>query len=290
MDTELLKTFLEVNRTRHFGKAAEHLFLTQSAVSARIRQLEQILGVDLFTRTRNNVQLTPQGERLLRHAENILNAWTRARQEIAVTGKSIGTLAVGSVPTLWDIYLSDWLVGLARSTPHLSVTAEAHGADVLLRRVRERTLDLAVGFESPQMADISVVELAGIRLVMVSSLSGLTPQAALERDDYLLVDWGTGFANAHAQAFAGAPPPRLRIGLGRLAHRLLRTLGGSAYLPESMVAEDLAGGRLSLVAGAPPMQRATFAFHHPESNYDGRIDGLLALLSGLSAGSGGESG
>jgi len=37
VDIELLKTFLEVNRTRHFGKAAEHLFLTQSAVSARIR-------------------------------------------------------------------------------------------------------------------------------------------------------------------------------------------------------------------------------------------------------------
>ncbi len=40
MDTELLKTFLEVSRTRHFGRAAESLYLTQSAVSFRIRQLE----------------------------------------------------------------------------------------------------------------------------------------------------------------------------------------------------------------------------------------------------------
>ncbi|MGB1090783.1 MAG: LysR family transcriptional regulator, partial [Oceanobacter sp.] len=37
MDTELLKTFLEVSRTRHFGRAAENLFLTQSAVSFRVR-------------------------------------------------------------------------------------------------------------------------------------------------------------------------------------------------------------------------------------------------------------
>ncbi len=48
MDTELLKTFLEVSRTRHFGRAAEALYLTQSAVSFRIRQLENQLGVNLL--------------------------------------------------------------------------------------------------------------------------------------------------------------------------------------------------------------------------------------------------
>ncbi|MGH8579235.1 MAG: LysR family transcriptional regulator [Gammaproteobacteria bacterium] len=48
MDTEVLKTFLEVNRTRHFGKAAGNLFITQSAVSARVRQLEEAVGVALF--------------------------------------------------------------------------------------------------------------------------------------------------------------------------------------------------------------------------------------------------
>jgi DNA-binding transcriptional LysR family regulator len=74
MDIDLLKTFLEVNRTRHFGRAAENLFLTQSAVSARVRQLEDTIGVPLFTRTRNDIQLTPAGTRLLKYAESILNA------------------------------------------------------------------------------------------------------------------------------------------------------------------------------------------------------------------------
>ena len=64
MDTELLKTFLEVSRTRHFGRAAESLYLTQSAVSFRIRQLENQLGVNLFTRHRNNIRLTAAGNRL----------------------------------------------------------------------------------------------------------------------------------------------------------------------------------------------------------------------------------
>ena len=147
MDTELLRTFLEVNRTRHFGQAAEHLCLTQSAVSARIRQLEQTLGVALFTRVRNNVQLTPQGERLVRHAEAMLNTWTRARQEIALAAVSKASLAVGAVPGLWDILLQDWLLSLAAAHPQLSITAETHPAQLLLRRVRERTLDLAFAFE-----------------------------------------------------------------------------------------------------------------------------------------------
>ncbi|WP_348253738.1 LysR family transcriptional regulator, partial [Salmonella enterica] len=57
VDRELLKTFVEVSRTRHFGRAAEALCLTQSAVSSRISQLENQLGVNLCTRHRNNRRL-----------------------------------------------------------------------------------------------------------------------------------------------------------------------------------------------------------------------------------------
>ena len=60
-----IEDFVEVVRTRHFSKAAENLYITQSAVSFRIRQLEQGLGVNLFIRQRNNIQLTAPGERLL---------------------------------------------------------------------------------------------------------------------------------------------------------------------------------------------------------------------------------
>lgn len=82
MDTELLKTFLEVQKTRHFGKAAENLYLTQSAISFRIRQLEQNLGVALFTRYRNNIQLTAAGELLLPHASAVLSAIGAAKEQI----------------------------------------------------------------------------------------------------------------------------------------------------------------------------------------------------------------
>ncbi|MFT6737918.1 MAG: DNA-binding transcriptional LysR family regulator, partial [Kangiellaceae bacterium] len=65
VDIRFLVTFIEVSHTRHFGKAAENLYLTSAAVSARIKQVEEYFSVSLFTRHRNNIQLTSAGKKLL---------------------------------------------------------------------------------------------------------------------------------------------------------------------------------------------------------------------------------
>ncbi|VDZ97041.1 transcriptional regulator HdfR [Salmonella enterica subsp. enterica] len=108
MDTELLKTFLEVSRTRHFGRAAEALYLTQSAVSFRIRQLENQLGVNLFTRHRNNIRLTTAGEKLLPYAETLMNTWQAARKEVAHTSRH-NEFSIGASASLWECMLNAWL-------------------------------------------------------------------------------------------------------------------------------------------------------------------------------------
>lgn len=96
MDTELLRTFLEVNKTRHFGRASENLYLTQAAVSARVKQLESQLGVPLFIRARNNIQLTIEGERLVPHAETILLAWSRVKQDVALKPEQKQQINIGN--------------------------------------------------------------------------------------------------------------------------------------------------------------------------------------------------
>ncbi len=102
LDIELLKTFLEVRKTRHFGKAADNLYLTQAAVSARIRQLEDMLGVRLFVRSRNNIQLTSEGERLVSHAQTVLLAWSRARQDLALDTGQSSQIHIGVRSGLWN--------------------------------------------------------------------------------------------------------------------------------------------------------------------------------------------
>ena len=113
MDTEILRTFLEVNRTRHFARAADNLYLTQAAVSARIRQLEAQVGARLFSRNRNNIQLTPAGHRLVPHAEAGLASWNRALLEVGAETEGRALVALGCLPSLREIFLDDWLSDLA---------------------------------------------------------------------------------------------------------------------------------------------------------------------------------
>ena len=113
MDIELLRTFMEVNRTRHFGEAAEALHLTQAAVSARIKQLESILGVRLFDRLKRDIRLTPEGHRLLRYADMLISGWRKARQDVSAGGAA-QQLAIGGSVRLWDVALQDWFISLRR--------------------------------------------------------------------------------------------------------------------------------------------------------------------------------
>lgn len=260
MDIDLLKTFLEVNRTRHFGRAAENLFLTQSAVSARVRQLEETIGVPLFTRTRNDIQLTPAGTRLLKYAESILNAWNRARQDAALGNRAGAALAVGGAYSLWDVLLQEWTHTLYRELPHVALHAEAHGQEVLVRRLLDGALDVAFMFEPPQMAELDAEEVASIRLILVASEASLAAREAVGKG-YIHTDWGTSFAIAHARHFPDMPPPQVHMGLGRMALAFLLDCGGASYLAEPMVREHLDEQRLHRVKDAPEIDRPVYAVY-----------------------------
>ncbi|HTO28821.1 MAG TPA: LysR family transcriptional regulator, partial [Devosia sp.] len=79
MDITLAKTFLAITETGSFVTAAARLNVTQTAVSARVRALEEQLGRRLFVRNKSGARLTPAGERFVKHAINLIQVWDRAR-------------------------------------------------------------------------------------------------------------------------------------------------------------------------------------------------------------------
>ena len=278
MDIDLLKTFLEVYRTRHFGRTAENLYLTQSAVSARIRLLEETLGAPLFTRTRNDIQLTPAGTRLLKYAESILNAWNRARQDAALGEEDKISLAIGGAYSLWDILLQEWTHRLYGELPQVALQAEAHGPEVLIRRLLDRALDIAFMFEPPQMAELQVREIALIKLIMVADRPHLTAREAVGQG-YIMADWGTSYAISHARHFPDMPPPAVRMGLGRMALAFLLYNGGAVYLAEQMVSEHLQLGRLYRVEDAPVIDRQVHAVYPLASERKTLLEQVLSFLT-----------
>ncbi len=84
MDINVARTFLEVVKTGSFVRAAANLNLTQTAVSARIRVLEQNLDRKVFVRNKAGARLTPAGEQFFRFATSLVQVWDRARRAAAV--------------------------------------------------------------------------------------------------------------------------------------------------------------------------------------------------------------
>lgn len=273
MDINDFATFIEVSRTRHFGQAAKNLCITQSTVSARIRLLEQQLGTTLFIRERNNIQLTPAGEKMLTYAELITTAWHRARQEIGISQPGQLPFLIGGMVSLWDILLQKWIQQLYQHNKQLALHAEAHGHDVLVRRTLNNTIDVAFVYDAPQNDNLVVRSIANINLIMVSPKPQTAAQAISQ--DYILVDWGTSFLTQHARQFPELPNPKLHIGLGRIALEFIMSCGGSAYLAEPMVQFQLRKGSLYRIEDAPVIERSAYAIFNRKNEKADLINRLL---------------
>jgi len=273
MDVGLLKAFVEVYSARHFGHAAKNLFISQSAVSARIKQLEDELGVRLFTRDRNNIELTSAGKKFLVYAENILNTWNRARQEIAVPEGVDTLLSVAALPSIWDIFLEDWLSWVHKGNATTALQTSVLRSDVMIRSLLDGTLDLGFVFDPPKTPQLLAKELVPVPLIMVSTEKGIIAAEAV-KENYILVDWGTSFGMIHARQYPDMPPPMLRTSVGRIALNFLKNCGGSAYLPEAMVIEQL-GSSLFRVDDAATVHKDAYAIYSLTSSKKEIIEKVL---------------
>ncbi len=97
LDSRKLLAFATLAHCGSFTQTARELYLTQSAVSHAIKSLEEELEARLFDRLGRQARLTPTGQRLLVHAERILDEMQRARQDLTVPGRA----PVVGVPAPW---------------------------------------------------------------------------------------------------------------------------------------------------------------------------------------------
>jgi DNA-binding transcriptional LysR family regulator len=141
LDLRLLRHFVAVAEELHFTRAAASLYLTQQALSRDIRRLEEQLGVSLFTRTTRRVALTPEGQRLLTRARELLELHDRTVQEMHNAHRPllVDLLAEGHTPVR---VLHD----ARERAPHLELVARFHGGmGASLRLLLAGQLDVAFG-------------------------------------------------------------------------------------------------------------------------------------------------
>ncbi len=279
MDTELLRTFLEVRNTRHFGRAAANLFITQAAVSARIRQLEEALGAPLFIRHRNNIQLSSEGERLVPHAETVLQALDRARRDMQLSDPVAGRVYLGVRTGIWSAALQARLHTLQRQEPELALRVESREPGELIRKLLDRSLDVAIAYEPPGVAELESTAIGRLTLRLYSSGPGDSVEQALG-GNYVFLDWGGGFARFHSKRFGEPRLPRLHTNLNDLASDYLAEFGGACFLPASLE-QQLAALGLSPVAEVPVFSRQLNLVYHSSSSQRPLIERVARHFEGV---------
>jgi DNA-binding transcriptional LysR family regulator len=172
LDLRLLRHFVAVAEELHFTRAAARLFLAQQALSRDVARLERQLGVRLFTRTTRRVALTPDGERLLVRARELLALHDQTVQELHGPGEGrpllVDLLAEGHTPTRV-------LHAARRHAPHAELVARYHGGfGAALALLLAGRLDVAFGRSEGLGRPFPAAQLVR-RLVRLEPLALLLP-------------------------------------------------------------------------------------------------------------------
>ena len=120
---ELYKVFYHVASTLSFSEASKQLFISQSAVSQSIKTLERKLDKTLFIRSTKHVQLTPEGEILLRHIEPAMHFIRRGEAQLLDAAATGGQIRIGASDTICRYFLVPYLERFHRDFPsaHIKV-------------------------------------------------------------------------------------------------------------------------------------------------------------------------
>lgn len=261
MDTELLKTFLEVQKTRHFGKAADNLYLTQSAVSFRIRQLEQSLGVTLFNRFRNNIQLTTAGEMLLPHAQAVLSAIASAKQQIASNYHPQRPLQLSLSPELSVLFTDATPNNTLLSTPQ-HCQLQFIPTDVLCRQTQSAHDGMVLfGHQLPEPQPLQVMCLGYLELVAVTAAA-----AGVEVDTEIAAFQAEGSLGLATIPRITQSTIHLNCATPDVLLKWVESSAGCAYLPLVMIKEAVTQKHLQQLA-LPALRIPVWAYSQIEASW-----------------------
>jgi DNA-binding transcriptional LysR family regulator len=264
LDIILARTFLEVVATGSFLIASERLHVTQTAVSARIRTLEDQLGRRLFIRNKSGARLTPAGEQFRRFATTLVQVWERARQQVALPPGRADIVGIGGELSLWSPLMADWLIWMRKHCPDVALRADIDLPDRLLNRLQDGSLDVAVLYGPPARADLITELVSEEKLILVTT----SRDGSYEPENYIQVDWGTRFKTNVESAFPELATPSVSVSLGPLALSYLLSVGGAGYFRLTAVQPFLADKRLTRVADAPEFSYSVHAVYSSRGDGD----------------------
>ncbi|WP_413669774.1 LysR family transcriptional regulator [Mucilaginibacter sp. Mucisp86] len=161
MNTNDLKIFEAVAANGSFTKAAEAMFTVQSNVTARVKNLEEEFGADLFTRTSRKVTLTSAGETLMQYSKQIDHLMQEAKKDIKKFNRVSGNLKIGCIETTMAFKVPDILSRFTEAYPDVDLEFKSEMRSELINDVINYKLDAAfvsAPINSPELEQLHIKE------------------------------------------------------------------------------------------------------------------------------------
>jgi LysR family transcriptional regulator, low CO2-responsive transcriptional regulator len=266
-----LITFQKVARLGNVSLAAEELFLSQSATSIQLSNLEEAVGTKLLSRTGRGIRLTEAGEVLYTLCERVLNVWQEVSDEMeSYLGDFTGTLRIGAVTTA-EYWLPHVLVNFANAHPKVKLKLQVANRDDIVRYLSADEIDLAVMGRAPQEVRVKSVSFADNPTAFLSApahvlmhTSGLNLEM-LANAHMLVREKGSG-ARASLERIFKSAGLKLSIGAELSSNESIKQLCiaglGPAYMSLHSCLLEIRAGLLSVLPLANnPMNRRWNVVH-----------------------------
>ena len=259
-----VRTFLHVADLGSFVRASERMFVTQAAVTTRIKALEEWLGYPCFVRSRHGAQLTPQGEHFLNYAHDAVTSLEEGRRAVRRLSTSRISYRFMSQFLLLETVALDWVYWMRTNAPEISISLDSSHSLAAAELIIKDELDFAIGYQAQAMTGVHFEKLFDEVLVLATSVTLDTNW----RDHYIAIDWDPDLLAVQQHLFGEIEIPQsVTAPFVDTARMIMLRQPASAYVVERVARQQIDDGRLRLVDEAPRLKRPVHVIYPDKPRY-----------------------
>jgi LysR family hydrogen peroxide-inducible transcriptional activator len=247
-----LQYLVALNDAGHFGRAAEACFVTQSTLSAGLRELETLIGVTLVERTRRVVRFTPLGQQIAAKARKVLREAEELADMARAAGKPLsGDLRMGVIPTIAPFLLPGLLPKLRGDYPELKLYLREETSQAACDNLHRGQLDCVLLALPFACGEVEAAPLFDDRLFVAfapdsaADLPDMVSASAIDQDKLLLLEDGHCLKD-HALSACNRPELRAEATMmGTSLHTLVQMVDnglGLTFVPQMAIDAGILDG------------------------------------------------
>ncbi|MEJ5172091.1 MAG: LysR family transcriptional regulator [Hydrogenothermaceae bacterium] len=244
LDYHRLKIFKTVADVRSISKAAQMLFISQPTVTLQIKKLENYLGVTLFKRSKNSIELTEEGKLLYKHAQNILNEYSYLEEdlkELKVSTKSI--LTVGASSTIGDFLLPKIIPQFYKLYPNVRLNLFVGNSKEVEEGVLSRVFNLGLIEDNIDSTKLFVKKFYEDEIILTASINNPIPSGITldQFQNYQLImrEQGSGTRNVVESSLKIGLKPVMEISSSKAIAKIVQNSNFVSFISKLVVSEML---------------------------------------------------